>query len=51
MNGDITFLKGILENLTKRVLKNMERIKVNCKTITIEVINITEKKKFMMLLS
>jgi DNA polymerase kappa len=45
MNGDITFLKGILENLTKRVLKNMERIKVNCKTITIEVINITEKKK------
>ena len=45
MNGDINYLKGILDNLTRRVLKNMERNKVNCKTVTVEVTNLTEKKK------
>ena len=44
MNGDINFLRGILENLTKRVLKNMERSKVNCKNVTVEVTGITERK-------
>ena len=44
MNGDINYLRGILDNLTRRVLKDMERSKVNCKTVTVEVTNITEKK-------
>ena len=44
MNGDINYLRGILDNLTRRVLKNMERNKVNCKTVTVEVTNLTEKK-------
>ena len=45
MNGDINYLRGILDNLTRRVLKNMERNKVNCKTVTVEVTNLTEIQK------